>query len=58
MYELSWKDIIKSDNFKLVNMETGEIFDNMKYTIKAVVESWIYDWDDACGWRPADVIVG
>ena len=54
MYKLSWKEILENDNYSLVSMETGEIFDNIEQAINSGDDFWIYEWDDTCGW----VLVG
>jgi hypothetical protein len=33
MYELTWKEILENDNYSLVSMKTGEIFDNIEQAI-------------------------
>lgn len=58
MYELSWKEIIENDDYSLVSMETGEIFDNIEQAIASGDDFWIYKWDDTCGWVLVDEVTG
>lgn len=50
MMNLTWKEIMESEDFCLMSYETGEVFDNLEQALADGADFGVYQWDADFGW--------